>query len=72
METWLPDKIESGCMACHNKVASGRDDPPNNKDPLDYVFSLRVSAYPRGMPDLSRGESVGRAETGASSAPGSR
>ena len=33
-------------MACHNEVASGRDDPPNNKDPLDSVFSLRVSAYP--------------------------
>jgi hypothetical protein len=46
METWLPDKIESGCMACHNRVASGRDDPPNNKDPLDYVLSLRASAYP--------------------------
>jgi hypothetical protein len=46
METWLPDKIESGCMACHNRVASGRDDPPNNKDPFDYVLSLRTSAYP--------------------------
>jgi hypothetical protein len=45
METWLPDKIEFGCMACHNQVASGKRPP--NKDPrLDFVFSLRINAYP--------------------------
>jgi hypothetical protein len=44
METWLPSNLQFGCMACHNKVASGA--APNNKDPLDFVFSLRVNAYP--------------------------
>jgi hypothetical protein len=51
METWLQDDDWGGdgpkaripgCMACHNKVGVAAPE----QEPLDFVFSLRVNAYP--------------------------
>jgi hypothetical protein len=50
METWLQDGDRGGgakarapgCMACHNTVGIAAPE----HEPLDFVFSLRVNAYP--------------------------
>jgi hypothetical protein len=49
METWLQDGkwgttdiAAPGCMACHNKVGIAAP----KHEPLDFVFSLRINAYP--------------------------
>jgi hypothetical protein len=49
METWLQDdaiasRVEgkgAGCMACHNRVGNS-----NSTANLDFVWSLRINAYP--------------------------